>query len=250
MKIFWQFDPEDIARVKSFFNEHKDNHFVKARLAKNLAGNKPSISKDEFWERMVGCLLTTQQRSGPGSPVTKFLLTEPCPLEFSTCAEQSDLAGFARSVLSDFGGLRRSSTIGNELSANMKLLRDGGWERTLQHLDEVRTRPSPATEKRAAAFIDDNFKGFGPKQSRNLLQGLGLSRFEIPIDSRITKWLNSIGFPIKLTADALQDRNYYNFVSDGFQKLCEACDIMPCVLDAAIFSSFDAGKWTEENTVW
>ena len=48
----------------------------------------------------------------------------------------------------------------------------------------------------------------------------------------------------------LQDRNYYNFVSDGFQKLCEACDIMPCVLDAAIFSSFDDGKWTEENVVW
>ena len=95
-----------------------------------------------------------------------------------------------------------------------------------------------------------SFKGFGPKQSRNLLQGLGISRFEIPIDSRITKWLNSIGFPVKLTANALQDRNYYNFVSDGFQKLCEACDIMPCVLDAAIFSSFDEGKWTEENVVW
>jgi len=52
------------------------------------------------------------------------------------------------------------------------------------------------------------------------------------------------------TANALQDRNYYNFVSDGFQKLCEACDITPCVLDAAIFSSFDEGKWTEENVVW
>jgi hypothetical protein len=97
--------------------------------------------------------------------------------------------------------------------------------------------------------MEDKFKGFGPKQSRNLLQGLGLSRFEIPIDSRITKWLNAIGFPLKLTANALQDRNYYNFVSDGFQKLCEACEIMPCVLDAAIFSSFDEGKWTEENVV-
>ena len=152
MKIFWQFDTEDIARVTAFFGEHKDNHFVKARVATNLAANKPPISKHDFWERMVGCLLTTQQRSGPGSPVTKFLLTEPCPLEFSTCAEQDDLAEFARSVLSDFGGLRRSTTIGKELAANMDVLRDGGWESTLKHLDEVRTSSSPETKKWAAAF--------------------------------------------------------------------------------------------------
>ncbi|MGB3052711.1 MAG: hypothetical protein WBB42_17045, partial [Polyangiales bacterium] len=203
-----------------------------------------------FWDRIVGCLLTTQQRSGPGSPVTKFLLMKPSPLVYSICAKQDDLAEFTRAVLTNFGGLRRSNIIGKELAANMSFLRDGGWEPTLHHLDDLRTNSSPETEKRAAAFVDDNFKGFGPKQSRNLLQGLGLSRFEIPIDSRITKWLNAIGFPVKLTANALQDRNYYNFVSDGFQKLCEACDITPCVLDAAIFSSFDEGKWTKENVVW
>ena len=47
------------------------------------------------------------------------------------------------------------------------------------------------------------------------------------------------GFPVTLTASPLQDQNYYNLVSDGFRQLCEACKIMPCVLDAAIFSSFD-----------
>ena len=72
----------------------------------------------------------------------------------------------------------------------------------------------------------------------------------VDFDSRITKWLNAFGFPVKLTANALQDRNYYNFVSDGFQQLCGACDIMPGVLDAAILSSFDEGEWTEENVVW
>lgn len=250
MKLVWQFDPEDIARVKAFFNEHKNNHFVKARIATNLAADKPPIGKDIFWDRMVGCLLTTQQRSGPGSSVTKFLLTKPSPLDYVTCIEQNDLAEFARQTISGFGGLRRSTTIGKELAANMSFLNGGGWEQTSQHLDAVRLGSSPDTERGAAAFIDEKFKGFGPKQSRNLLQGLGLSRYEIPIDSRITKWLNDIGFPVKLTANALQDRNYYNFVSDGFQRLCEACDIMPCVLDAAIFSSFDEGKWTEENVVW
>lgn len=44
----------------------------------------------------------------------------------------------------------------------------------------------------AANFIQDRFKGFVPKQSRNLFQTTGLSRYETPIDSRITKWLNSL----------------------------------------------------------
>ncbi len=250
MKIIWQFDPEDIARVKAFFNEHKDNHFVKTRIATNLAVKKPPISKEVFWDRMVGCLLTTQQRSGPDSAVSRFMLTNPPPLNYKFCIEQNDLAEFARKVLSEFGGLLYYNNISKFLSANLPFLEDGGWEPTFQHVDEVRSNSSPETERRAAAFIDQNFKGFGPKQSRNILQGLGLSRFEIPIDSRITKWLNAFGFPVKLTANALQDRNYYNFVSDGFQQLCEACGIMPCVLDAAIFSSFDEGKWTEENVVW
>ncbi|MEZ5943940.1 MAG: hypothetical protein R3C18_21295 [Planctomycetaceae bacterium] len=131
----------------------------------------------------------------------------------------------------------------------MSFLSNGGWEQTLAHLDDLCLNSSPKTERDVAAFVDKHFKGFGPKQSRNLLQGLGLSRYEIPIDSRITKWLNAIGFPVKLTANALQDRNYYNFVSDGFQQLCVACDIMPCVLDAVIFSSYDDGKWTEENVM-
>jgi len=95
-------------------------------------------------------------------------------------------------------------------------------------------------ETEAADFIDRCLKGFGPKQSRNLLQSLGVTKYEVPIDSRITKWLNDfVGFPMYLSATALGDLSYYKFVSEGFRELCAASDIYPCVLDAAIFSSFD-----------
>ena len=98
--------------------------------------------------------------------------------------------------------------------------------------------------------MNDELRGFGPKQSRNLLQWIGLSRHEVPLDSRITKWLNEIGFPVRLTAKSLGDRHYYNFVSTGFQTLSEACGIAPCVLDAAIFASYNGDGWTDENVVW
>lgn len=70
------------------------------------------------------------------------------------------------------------------------------WRDTAEVLENVRLNPNPETERHAVRFIDEHYQGFGPKQSRNLLQGLGLSRFEIPIDSRITKWLNEFGFPV------------------------------------------------------
>ena len=64
-----------------------------------------------------------------------------------------------------------------------------------------------------ADYIDDTFEGFGPKQSRNLLQELGLTRFEIPIDSRVTNWLNDeLKFPIKVTSTALSDKHCYRLV--------------------------------------
>jgi hypothetical protein len=60
MKIIWQIDPDDIAKVKVFFDQHRDTPFVKKRIETNLRDDKPPITKPMFWERMVGCLLTTQ----------------------------------------------------------------------------------------------------------------------------------------------------------------------------------------------
>ena len=105
-------------------------------------------------------------------------------------------------------------------------------------------------EREIADEIDDMLIGFGPKQSRNLLQALGLTKYEIPIDSRITTWLNDFGFPIKLSATGLQDKAYYHFVSDGFQILCKHAKVYPCVLAATIFSYYDNGLWTSENSVY
>jgi hypothetical protein len=249
MKIVWQIEPDDFAKVKTFFDRHKDNAFVKMRIATNLKDDKQPVAKVLFWQTMISCLLTTQQRSGPGTSVTRFMLASPFLLPHELCEAQADLDSFATKVLTDFGGLRRSTTIGREAKANLSYLENGGWQETFEVLENVRLHQSPESERIAVRLIYEHYQGFGPKQSRNLLQGLGLGQFEIPIDSRITKWLNEFGFPIKLTANALADQNYFEFVSDGFQRLAAASGIVPCVLDAAIFSSFDGNGWTEANVV-
>ena len=157
---------------------------------------------------------------------------------------------FARETLKGFGGLRRTDTIGRELQHNLRRLDEEPWAETVRHLDALRNAGTVESERVFANYIDERFQGFGPKQSRNLIQYLGLSRYEIPLDSRITKWLRRFGFPMELSPTALADRGYYEFVLEGFQELCRRSDIYPCVLDAAIFTSFDDGKWKEDQVVW
>lgn len=250
MKHTWTIEPTDIKKVKVFLDLHRDDLFVRQRTEWNLRDEKPAVEKADFWQQMVACLLTTQQRSGPTSAVTRFIRTTPFPLAYQTCLRQPNVETFAKETLTKFGGLRRTNLLAGEIANNLSLLEKGLWQRTLETLGTLRTNQTVGAERAAADFIDDNFHGFGPKQARNLLQSLGLTRHEIPIDSRITKWLNDFGFPVRLSASALADPNYYCFVMDGFQELCRACEVAPCVLDAAIFSSFDGGGWTEENIVW
>lgn len=250
MKHTWTIEETDIKKVKAYLNLRRDDLFVRQRIEWNLRDDKPPVKKEDFWQQMVACLLTTQQRSGPTSAVTRFIRTSPFPLAYKACLGQSNVEQFAKGRLTKFGGLRRTNLLAGEIAWNLKALEDGLWEQTLDTLGTLRANKDVGPEREAAEFIDDKFAGFGPKQARNLLQSLRLTRHEIPIDSRITKWLNDFDFPVRLSASALADPNSYCFVMDGFQTLCRACEVAPCVLDAAIFASFDGGGWTEENIVW
>jgi hypothetical protein len=249
MKLLWQIEDSDIQKVRSFYEAQKNNAFVLNRIERNVKKAIPHFSEGIFWEAMISCLITTQQRSGPNSAVTRFISSKPFPLNYSKCKTSDDLQIVVEETITTFGGLRRGKTIGEEVDFNLKWLRNGGWETVHEIVEDITKNPTVEAERKSAEIIIDNLKGFGPKQSRNLLQSLGLTKFEIPVDSRITKWLRAFGFPMKLSTTALADRNYYNFVLDGFQKICEASDIYPCVMDAAIFSSFD-GEWPKDKLIW
>lgn len=249
MKLTWEIEVKDVDKVRFFYEANKNNAFVEKRIKKNVEKVNVPFSNAIFWEAMIACLLTTQQRSGPNSSITKFICEKPFALSYSDCLLSKDLKKFIQNSLTQFGGIRRAKTISEECEVNLKWLEKSGWEIINNLVKHLEKNQSIETERAAAKIIADNLKGFGPKQSRNLLQALGLTKFEIPVDSRITKWLTEFGFPIKLSATALGDENYYNFVQDGFQKICASCDIIPCVMDAVIFSSFD-DEWPEDKLAW
>lgn len=242
-------DDDDVRRVKAFIDSWRNDFFVQERIRRNLATDKAPIRCDQFWLGLVQCVLTSQQPAGPHSAVTRFQNLNPFPLTLEACEEASDLTEYARKTLSEFGGLRFTNKIPAALAAWSPYVTGDGWNQTSTFLERVRTEQTKESERDAARFIAGRFHLVGPKQSRNILQYLGLTRFEIPLDSRITKRLMEFGFPVHLSASLLSDSDYYEFVLDGVQTLCAACGESPCVFDAALFASFDSGGWTKENLV-
>jgi hypothetical protein len=244
MNVRWTIWERDTNAVRHLLTSANGNKFVRDRVRRNISGDPGKFSCSEFWRVMVGCLITTQQRSGPDSHVAHFMRTKPFPLRFERCRKTRISHEVRRQLRS--AHMRRAPTIAKQAAANFRWLERGGWAEVEKHykaLLKQRMRPPRSGDERrermAATFIDENLKGFGPKQARNLWQWLGMTRYEIPLDSRITKWLNRNIFDLKLNAMLLGDRGYYEFVLDGVQALCQKSRVIPCVFDAAVFASAD-----------
>ncbi len=82
MKLVWEIEADDVARVKAFYDEHKDNDLVVHRRKTNVEGEPPKFSRSLFWKTMISRLLTTQQRAGPDSAVSRFSGARNFPLSF------------------------------------------------------------------------------------------------------------------------------------------------------------------------
>lgn len=250
MHLSWHISQEDIGVVRDIISRHRDHPIVHDRLARNLAAMKPLVTRERFWRALVMALLTTQQPSGPKSAVSRLLATDPFLLSYANCRGFDQVAHFATETLIAFRGIRRHGLIGAELEENMVKLESKLWPTVLEKLNALCTTTDRGAERIAADFLNDSMKGLGPKQARNLLQALGITRYEIPIDSRVAKWLTNTGFPVPLSAQALADRKYYCFVLDGVHRLCDAANEFPCVLDGAVFASFDGEGWNDRIVVF
>jgi hypothetical protein len=223
---------------------------VVARRRRNIERVYEPVDRAIFWEALVSALLTTQQRAGPRSPVTRFIRSQPFPLRLNVCLESHDCRHLVESTIETFGGIRRAPSIATEVASNLAWLEAGGWSDLLPRLRELEKEPGWQEEREAARALASRLSGIGPKQSRNVLQMLGLTRYETPLDSRVTKWLEDFGFPVRVSATALADEAYYEFAADGFRALCTEADVVPCLMDAAIFVSFDKEAYSEEVMRW
>lgn len=244
----FRFDSSMRRQALNLYETWKEDAFVRSRQRRNVDGDRPEVTREEFWLKLVTALLTTQQRSGPSSPINLLLGRLPFPLRLSRCELANDLEAYARCVLQKARGVRRWNQIAKDLAANLAWLKRGGnWSRVMGWLQELEVEHTAELEREVARQLAANIWGLGPKQSRNVLQMLGLSKFETPLDSRIANWLNAAHFPVVVTPKLLARESSYCGVLDGVQQLCQEIGIYPVLFDSAVFASYDHGAWTDEN---
>src|SRR5882672_7211291 len=99
MNLIWDITDNDINRVKDFLESH-DNNFVKNRIAKNINQQNVKITRNTILKGVIMCLLTSQQRSGPNSPIAIFLRKTDFPITYeSVSSNTSHLENYIREIL-------------------------------------------------------------------------------------------------------------------------------------------------------
>lgn len=239
MKPNWEIDDRTLQRWREFVAANEENDLVRERKRRNIQRQNVTLSKRRIWEALVGCQVTTQQRSGPDTPVSRFLQSGSSALDYTACKQEAALKQLLKREFTS-AGLRRSSIMSKYLAQIHSSLEDGEWRTLLQHLQTLESNTTRAKEQKVAQYLQSGlYPGLGPKQSRNFIQWLGLSRYEVPLDSRVLKKLKELGCAFVPRATALSDETVYRFIQSGVQQLAEELGMYPCMLDAHIFSSFD-----------
>ena len=258
--IAWGFEDAEVEKVGEIIAKFSENPFVEQRIRRNIQPSSIEITRERFWKGHLTAQLTSQQRSGPDSAVSTFLREKIGSLGLERCQEADDVQAFVSRTLKENGGIRFHNKIGEACNRNFELLFDkGGWNElqsklaTLQEYRAREPRESDRQEERCVArFIyeevgSEGLHRIGPKQSRNLLQVIGLTRYETPLDSRISKWLNeNLNLPYQITGGGLSQPSYYDFHMDLVQELCSEVDVLPCEFDAAVFTSYSP-EWPEDT---
>lgn len=251
MHLHWQITAKDVATVKKLA-EKSDNALVRLRKRRNVDRQGIKLDQKVILNTMLMCLLTSQQRSGPESAVVQFLNSANFASFLKDLEQQSieKQAEFTEKWLLDHKMTRFCQKNSANFIQNYLFLKQSNGE-LMAKLTELYHHPGREQEQKTANYLAKSLKGIGLKQSRNFLQALGLTQYETPIDSRILNWLKeNVDFPLNVKYYGLQDPAVYRLIADGFQALSKKAGILPCMLDAMIFSAEDGDKWTDDNVVF
>ena len=121
MKLDISFQECDNQALVSFVKANQKRIFVVQRELRNVNGKIPLRSREDIWLTMAMCFFTTQQRSGPKSPISRFLLAEPFPLSLEECSKVNDIEKFIQQKIEGFGGIRFGPKIAKQMKFNCEV---------------------------------------------------------------------------------------------------------------------------------
>lgn len=253
MDAKWEIRETDFAKWRELYLANKNKKIPRYRRDRNVKRNGITLTKATIWHALVVCQVTTQQRSGPDSSVSQFLRSKSPALNFSKCRGASSVQDMIARECTN-AGLRRAPTIAGNLQRIYSTLEDGEWSTLIAQLRTLLHETSREKERDVISYLlsrggkksSHKYPGLGQKQARNFIQHLGLSRHEIPLDSRILKKLKEFGSGFVPSGAALTDEAVYLFVQGALQDIANALGIYPCELDACIFVSYNVDEGSED----
>ncbi|MHA6898010.1 hypothetical protein [Ralstonia pseudosolanacearum] len=238
MKAVWVIDESSIAPWRKIVQENKHKGVPTDRLTKNVNRQGIVLTKDTIWRVMLGCQITSAQRSGPDSLVSQFMNSNSKALNYKECKKQGGLEEF---ICSEIKQLRFNAKISRQLAQIFEHLEDGGWAPLLAALKTIEVTTTKAKEHAVVEHLTSgSFPGLGPKQARNFIQWLGLSQHVIPLDTRIFSRMKEYGiYPVPKKGEGMGEEPLYRFFEDGLGQIAKKIGVLPCMLDACTFASFD-----------
>ena len=228
--------PIDITRIRDFVKKHKNKNVEKI-IDKNINHFDRVIDKDALLRAMLICLMSSETDSYPESKIEQIFSKKPFLLSSQYLFKVTNIELAFQEAFQTFGVTKYLKKVPMYFSTNFDFLVETDWDLESEINRSLEHELTKYDERKLADMVDRSFKGFGSKEARSFLLELGVTKYEIPIDYNLIKWLNNFDFPIKFSKIALQDILFYHFVSDGIQKLCEISEIYPCVLYTSVISS-------------
>jgi hypothetical protein len=235
MELIWKLSESDINKIRDFVKKHK-NPNVERIINRNINHVERLIDKDSIIRSMLTCLMSSETDAYPESKIETLFNKKPYLLSYQFLLKASNIENVFKEIFQASGDTKYLKKVPAYFSANFNLLAGSNWDLESELNRYLKLESTKYDERKLADLVDRTFKGFGSKEARSFLLALGVTKYEIPIDYKLIKWLNNFDFPIKFSNIALQDILFYHFVSDGIQKLCEISGIYPCVLYASIIS--------------
>jgi thermostable 8-oxoguanine DNA glycosylase len=235
MELIWKLSDSDINKVRDYISKNK-NQSVERIVNRNINHIDRIIDRDTLLRTMLICLLSSETDSYPKSKIELMFIKKPYLLSYQYLFKVRNIEILFQEVFQTFGITKYLNKVPRYFSTNFEFLEDTDWALESDIIGSMEHELTKLDERKLADMVDRSFKGFGSKEARSFLLALGVTKYEIPIDYKLIKWLENFGFPIKFSKTALQDILFYHFVSDGIQKLCEISEISPCVLYTSIIS--------------
>jgi hypothetical protein len=241
--------PAHVTAIRQIVETRSSIPFCKERHKLNVENPPQRFSQNEFWSHTVACICTAVTRIGPGTSFDRFFGERPFPLRLEVCEAKADLHSWAEQTLST-NGIRFAKIRAGWFEANLSRLQNGLWTVVEDHFYKLAQARFQTPELAQAKIILERnaaktimgeaggLKGAGPKQARNIWQCMGVTQFEIPLDSRVCNWAQNLQPPFPIDTDKLyRSVPYYEAVMSEIQVLCQAARILPCDFDAAVFSA-------------